>query len=155
MSFFDKKQYYGTKVTELILHKNPFVLISQLIEIEVNRAITHFEIPKDHILLENEKLSEIGLLENLAQTAALSAGFRYFTNQDTDMDKYEPPMGSIKKIQISRTPHFSEKLETRTVLANSIKSGQTEVVFCVGKISVGNEVLVHGEFKLFLIYPNI
>jgi len=158
MSFFDKKQYYGTKVTELIPHKNPFVLISQLIEMEGNRAITHFEIPKDHILLENEKLSEIGLLENLAQTAALSAGFRYFTNQDTDMDKYEPPMGymgSIKKIQISRTPHFSEKLETRTVLANSIKSGQTEVVFCVGKISVGNEVLAHGEFKLFLIYPNI
>jgi hypothetical protein len=121
-----------------------------------NRAITQFEIPNDHLLLDNGHLSEIGLLENLAQTAALSAGFAFFTNQETEMEKYEPPMGymgSIKKIRILRTPHYSEKLETRTVLTNSIKSGQTEVVFCIGKICSKNEVLAHGEFKLFLIYP--
>jgi len=131
-------------------------LISHLVEMVGNRAITRFEIPEDHILIENEHLSETGLLENLAQTAALSAGYDYFTSQNTEMDKYEAPMGymgSIKKIQLKRQPHYSERLETRTLLTRSIRSDQTEVVFCIGKVSSGNEVLAHGEFKLFLIYP--
>ncbi|MBD79181.1 MAG: hypothetical protein CL840_09695 [Crocinitomicaceae bacterium] len=156
MSLFDKEQYYGSNVTKLLPHQHPFVLISHLVEMVGNRAITQFKIPKDHLLIENGYLSETGLLENLAQTAALSAGFAYFTGKEPEMGSYQPPMGymgSIKKIQIQRIPHYSEKLETRTVLLKSIKSGQTEVVFCIGKISSGAEVLAHGEFKLFLIYP--
>lgn len=156
MPLFNKEQYYGANVTQLLPHKEPFILISHLIEMEGSRARTHFTIPKDHILVENEYLGEVGLLENLAQTAALSAGYAFFTSQSTEMDKYKAPMGymgSIKKIQMSRAPHFSEKLETRTVLMKSIRSGQTEVVFCIGKVCSGNDVLAHGEFKLFLIYP--
>ena len=157
MPTFNKEQYYGTNVTKLLPHQDPFVLISHLVEMVGSMAITQFVISEDHILIENEYLSEVGLLENLAQTAALSAGYAYFTNQSTEMDQYEAPMGymgSIKKIQMKRQPHYSEKLETRTLLIRSIRSDQTEVVFCIGKVCSGNEVLAHGEFKLFLIYPD-
>ncbi|MGB0402844.1 MAG: hypothetical protein ACPGEG_02025 [Salibacteraceae bacterium] len=155
MSVFDKENYYGTNVTSLLPHKPPFVLISHLIEMIENRAITQFDIPDDHILVENDHLSEAGLLENLAQSAALSAGFAYFTSRETSMDTYNPPlgyMGSIKKITISRLPHKSEIIETRTILSNSIKSGNTEIVFCVGKITSPKGLIAHGEFKLFLVY---
>lgn len=155
MSQFDVNNYLGTEVTKLLPHKPPFLLISHLVGMNENRAITQFDIPNDHILLQNNHLSEVGLLENLAQSAALSAGFAHFTSKKPAMDSYNPPlgyMGSIKKISISRLPHYSEKIETRTILSNSIKSGNTEIVFCIGKITSPNGLIAHGEFKLFLVY---
>lgn len=156
MSLFDVNNYLGTEVTRLLPHKPPFLLISHLIGMNENRAITQFDIPIDHILLHNDHLTEVGLLENLAQSAALSPGFAHFTSKETSMDAYNPPlgyMGSIKKITISRIPHISETIETRTILSKSIKSGNTEIVFCTGKITSPNGLIAHGEFKLFLVFP--
>lgn len=156
MSVFSKENYYGTNVTQLLPHKPPFLLISHLVEMIENRAITQFDIPENHLLVENNHLSEIGCLENLAQTAALSAGYSYFTSLKTDMTQYKAPlgyMGSIKKIEMKRLPHISEIIETRTIISNSVKSGNTEILFCIGKIKSKQGIIAHGEFKLFLIYP--
>lgn len=157
MSVFDKENYYGENVIKLLPHKHPFVLISHLVEMVENRAITKFDIPKDHILVDKEHLVETGVLENFAQTAALSAGFAHFTKSATNMKSYTPPlgyMGSIKKITIDRVPHVSETIETRTILQNSIKTGNSEIVFCIGKMISPKGLIAHGEFKLFLIYPD-
>lgn len=155
MNEFVIENFYGKNVNKLLPHQPPFVLISELVEMVENKAITRFDIPKTHILVKNGHLAECGLLENFAQTAALSAGFAHFAHSKTNMANYLAPlgyMGSIKKISIERTPHYSEIIETRTSLNRSIKTENKEVVFCEGEIFSNKGNIASGEFKIFLLY---
>ena len=60
-------------IENFIPQKHPFVLMSDIDEWNEKFTIGSFTIPADHILVENGKLTEEGLVEHMAQTAAVSS----------------------------------------------------------------------------------
>lgn len=65
----------GAVLWDLIPQKNPFVLISTIEEIEGNKCTTTFLVEENHVMVNNNTLTEGGLIENIAQTCAAKAGY--------------------------------------------------------------------------------
>ncbi|MBX2903504.1 MAG: 3-hydroxyacyl-ACP dehydratase [Chitinophagales bacterium] len=65
----------GNILADLIPQKAPFVLISTLEKIEGNQCVTSFLVEENHVMVKDGKLTEGGLIENIAQTCAAKAGY--------------------------------------------------------------------------------
>ncbi|MEO8117090.1 MAG: hypothetical protein ABI653_05520 [Bacteroidota bacterium] len=64
-----------TNILKLIPQRPPFVMVDHLINADEKTAETSFLILPENLLVENGFLSEAGLMENMAQTAAAKAGY--------------------------------------------------------------------------------
>ncbi len=62
-------------ITSLIPQKYPFVMVDKLLYIDETSARSSFYIKGDNVFVKNGFFTEGGLLENMAQTAALKAGY--------------------------------------------------------------------------------
>lgn len=90
-------------------HRSPMIMVSRLIELdeENNTAIAGLEILKDNVLCNGNKFSEAGLLEAVAQTAALRIGYL------AKREGKPPRMGyitSFKAVKIKAVPVVGDSL---------------------------------------------
>ena len=123
---------------------------------EEDEAITSLHISDDNVMVCQGQLTEPGLLENMAQTAALSAGYAYFIQNQGKLVDYQPPLGylgAIKKVEFFELPSVNESIQTHTTIINTLKSGETDILFVQGKIYKGDRLFAEGEIKVFLAYP--
>ena len=65
----------GNDIFNLIPQRPPMVMVDKLFECNDQKALTGFEIVADNILVRNGQFSESGLIENIAQSAALMTGW--------------------------------------------------------------------------------
>ena len=61
-------------ILNYIPQRPPMVLISRIYKCDEASVITGFDIVNEHILTQNGVLTESGIVENMAQTAASMAG---------------------------------------------------------------------------------
>ncbi|MFI5158655.1 MAG: 3-hydroxyacyl-ACP dehydratase [Sphingobacteriales bacterium] len=104
-------------ITAIIPQRSPFVMIDQLVSCNENCATTSFLIKADNVLVDDSELSEAGIIENIAQTAA--AGFGYITQQN----KKPIAVGyiaAVKNLEIFALPKIGETIETTITIANKI-----------------------------------
>ncbi|MGV3764378.1 3-hydroxyacyl-ACP dehydratase [Parapedobacter sp.] len=98
------------QICKLIPQQPPFVLVDTLIEYDANRIVSSFDIPQQHVLVDNDgMLTEAGVIEHFAQTIALHQGYDYFTRN------LAPPVGyigSIKDFEVLLLPRAGQKLST-------------------------------------------
>jgi len=117
-------------VDELLSHNASFTRSRQLIL-------------ENNILVFNNKLSEAGILENMAQTAALSKGY------ELSLIGEQAPIGfigAVKNLVIKKLPKVNEHIETEIKVKHEILNASI----------VEAQVLCHGvviascELKIFL-----
>ncbi|NOR86250.1 MAG: ABC transporter permease, partial [Bacteroidales bacterium] len=58
-------------IKKFIPQREPMIMVDRLISHTATKTVSSFSILDDNLLLSNHSLSEAGLLENMAQTAAL------------------------------------------------------------------------------------
>ncbi|AHM59740.1 (3R)-hydroxymyristoyl-ACP dehydratase [Flammeovirgaceae bacterium 311] len=107
----------GEELFRYIPQRPPFVLVDVLYEKGALHVVSGFTINKDNPLLERGLLTEGGLVENIAQTAALFAGVR-FADQGLAV-----PIGyiaGIKDLEIKQLPAAGTSIYTRTTLTHDL-----------------------------------
>lgn len=96
-------------IDDLIPQRDPVRMIDTLYEATVTEAHTGLSVSKGNIFFEGDHLSEMGLIENMAQSAAATAGVRNFLQGIPPSIGY---IGEIKKCIFHSFPHDGEKLHT-------------------------------------------
>lgn len=130
-------------IENFIPQKHPFVLVSDLISHSEQTTISEFEIPFDHILVENNFLREEGLVEHMAQTAALSSGYASHLN---NLPVPVGFIGQIKTLKIHTLPLAGTKIQTK--MQHTHQVGPISVIECV---CTQNETLIaECEMKIFV-----
>lgn len=104
-------------IMELIPQRPPFLLIDELLSIENNVITCCFTIPQKHVLVENGKLSEAGLVENIAQTAAAGNGF---IAKENDLKIPDGFIAGIKNLKVNSLPPANKKLITKVIQLEKI-----------------------------------
>jgi len=99
-----------TDIGHLIPQKFPFVMVDTLVSFSKSDVTSEFTIKKDNLFFLNDKLSELGLIENMAQTVALHTGYDFFLRGEEAPTGY---IGSIKKIEIVKLPEVGETITTQ------------------------------------------
>jgi predicted hotdog family 3-hydroxylacyl-ACP dehydratase len=130
---------------KLIPQREPMVMVGPLVELNDDSVKTEFLIPKDHALLDKEQcLYSAALIENIAQTAAVNAGYRAKLNQEKPKKGF---IGAIKNFEVLNKAKAGDKLETVIFLKTEVFNAS----IIEGEIYCNDKLIAKGELKIFLI----
>lgn len=97
MGILDKIILQGEEIMEIIPQKPPFVMIDKLLYCDDKMTKTGFLVKKNTIFCDNGVFGEAGLIENIAQTVAVSSGY---LNKDVEGDIPVGYIAAIKRLKI-------------------------------------------------------
>ena len=134
------------KIFTYIPQRPPFVMVSELISTDGIVTKTSFTIPGDNMFVVDGYFTESGIIENMAQTAAASTGYK------ANKEGKPAPVGyfaAIKNIHIKELPKANDIITTEIVfqqvllnfhlVTGSVKSGENEIASCEFKIFLNPE----------------
>jgi predicted hotdog family 3-hydroxylacyl-ACP dehydratase len=131
-------------IESLIPQRPPFVMIDELIYADENVTRTKLQVREENIFVENGRLREAGLLENIAQTAAARAGYAAKKENGPVRVGY---IGAVKNFEVFNLPEISDTLETEIIITNQV----FDVTVINGSIKCNNKLLAQCEMKIFII----
>ncbi|MBN8697305.1 MAG: hydroxymyristoyl-ACP dehydratase [Bacteroidetes bacterium] len=138
----------GAAVSALIPQKPPIEMVDKLWFNDETTTISGFTIKADNIFCENGEFTEPGIVENIAQTAALRVGYMV-SLLEKNGEKVNPPVGyigAIKRLNIHQLPKVGAELKTEVIIQQII----FDVTLITGRSTVNGEPVADCEMKIFL-----
>jgi len=136
--------FMNIKATDLIPQREPFVLVDTVIDCSVNSTRTSFFIDENHILCKDGFLIEAGLVENMAQSAAAGAGYKFLSvGKDIPLGF----IGSVDKLKVDFLPEAGRTIETEVRVEHEVMN--ITLVGC--KVEVDGRVAAQCKMKIFIM----
>jgi predicted hotdog family 3-hydroxylacyl-ACP dehydratase len=129
-------------VISLIPQKPPFVMVGKLLHSDENFTRSSFVISPDNVFVKNNIFQESGLMENIAQTAALRAGYLAKAENKPVTVGY---IGAVKDFEIIDLPKVNDEIFTEVSIENQI----LDVTVLSGKVWLNGVLLAQCEMKVF------
>ncbi len=129
-------------VEDYIPQRQPMVMIGGLVSSSPETTTTSLLIDADNILVSQGHLSEAGLVENIAQTAAFHAGY----NRDMSKPVQLGFIGALKDLKVHALPKVGEELNTTIAITHQIM-GATVIE---GKAFCNGQLMAEVEMKIFI-----
>jgi predicted hotdog family 3-hydroxylacyl-ACP dehydratase len=124
-------------------HRPPFVMVDRLSECDEQRYCTIFQIRAGNVLVDDGELSEAGLVENIAQTAAAGKGFIAQQTGDPIATGY---IVAVKNLEVLALPKVGDLIETEVVVEKQI----FDFFLISGTVYRDGEILGSCEMKIFV-----
>lgn len=130
---------------EFIPQRPPMVMVDNLISSEEATLTAHtsFFIETKNIFCEEGQFKEPGLVENIAQSCALRAGYFFHSKNEKVPLGF---IGAIKNLQIYSYPKANTEILTEIKVVNEI----FDVTLVTGKIFSEGKIVAECEMKIFL-----
>ena len=138
----------GLAVSALIPQKPPIEMVDKLWFNDETTTISGFTVKENNIFCENGFFREPGIIENIAQTAALRVGY-IVSLMEKSGEKVDPPVGyigAIKKLVIHQLPKAGSELRTEVKIQHVV----FDVTLISGKTMLNGETIAECEMKIFL-----
>jgi predicted hotdog family 3-hydroxylacyl-ACP dehydratase len=129
-------------IISLIPQKPPFVMVSSLLSVGDKSARSSFTIDADNVFVKNNIFQEAGLMENIAQTAALRAGFMAQAENKPVSVGY---IGAVRDLEIFSMPKAGDELETEIAIEDQVFNMTT----ILGKVWLKDQIIASCELKVF------
>jgi predicted hotdog family 3-hydroxylacyl-ACP dehydratase len=133
-------------ITTLIPQRAPFVMLDKLLHSDETTTQSTFLIRPDNIFVEEGVLKESGLVENIAQTVAASAGYQATLENRPVAIGY---IGSVKNLEVFFLPKTGEQIVTAITVENQIFN----VTMVTGKITCNDKLAAQCQMKIFINQP--
>jgi 3-hydroxyacyl-[acyl-carrier-protein] dehydratase len=130
-------------ITGYIPQRAPMVMIHNLLEASDSHAITQLTIERENIFVENNTLTEPGLVENIAQTAAAQVGYQ------CSIKKIPVPVGyiaAVKDLKIIKLPIVNSEITTSIRIVNQV----LDVTLAQGEVRQHGEICCSCEMRIFV-----
>jgi predicted hotdog family 3-hydroxylacyl-ACP dehydratase len=135
----------GKDVFALLPQKPPMVMVDKLLECTGQKAITGFKIEPGNLLVKNDLFSESGLIENMAQSAALMTGWLASMEQDGEQKNPIGVIGAVKDLQVFFLPLAGSDILTEIEVLYKVANA----TIVTGKVISGDRVAATCELKIF------
>ncbi|MBL7884985.1 MAG: hydroxymyristoyl-ACP dehydratase [Bacteroidia bacterium] len=148
METIEKPIIQGAEVSALIPQKPPIEMVDKLWFNDDTTTISGFTIKEDNIFCREGVFAEPGIIENIAQTAALRVGY-IVSLMEKNGEKINPPVGyigAIKRLNIYQLPKVGAELKTEVVIQQIV----FDVTLITGKTTLNGEPVADCEMKIFL-----
>lgn len=129
-------------VIDYIPQRPPMVMIGELVNSTPKSTTTNLVIEADNVLVHQGQLSEAGLVENIAQTAAFHAGYHRDLSQPVQLGF----IGALKDLKVYELPHVGQLLQTTIIITHQIM-GATVIE---GKAICDGKLMAEVEMKIFI-----
>lgn len=126
-------------ITDLIPQRPPFVMVDRLTNCCMTDAVTELTVRSDNIFCDDGKLSQPGVLENMAQSCAARMGWLCMTrNEGVKIGV----IGEIRNCVFIRQPKVGELITTRVHIVEDIFNlTLADATMYIGKEEVGRTTM--------------
>jgi len=139
----NKMQASGNDILQFIPQRAPIVMIDTLYYCTEQETKSGFTITKENIFCENNIFSESGLIENIAQTAALHAGALC---KEKNIPAPIGFIGAVKNMEVSFYPKAGDRITTIVTIDDEIMG----VTLISGKVLYNEKVAAKAEMKIVI-----
>jgi predicted hotdog family 3-hydroxylacyl-ACP dehydratase len=129
-------------ITSIIPQRPPFVMIDQLVSCDETCSNTTFQVKAENILVYDGELSEAGITENIAQTAAAGLGYITLHSNRPIVIGY---IAAIKNLEIFAQPKVGDIIQTNVTIINQI----FDVTIISGSVKCDEILVAKCEMKIF------
>ncbi|MCB2206741.1 MAG: 3-hydroxyacyl-ACP dehydratase [Bacteroidetes bacterium] len=131
-----------TEIWQMIPQKPPMAMVDGLVAHDEVSTISRLELNDQNIFCKNGYFHETGLIENIAQTAALRAGYTAQMNNSQPLVGY---IGAIKKMKIYHLPEDTDVLETKITVLTEVANA----TIVKGEVYSNFKMMAEGELSIF------
>ena len=141
MGVFEKAIIEGDEVLKYIPQRPPIVMVDKFFGVQENMSASGLLVKEDNIFCEDGVLQECGVIEHIAQSAAMRIGYIHISNGT------EVPIGfigSINRLTIDRLPRVGDDLYTEV-------EGEMEVfdiTLLSAKVMLGDRLIAECQMKV-------
>ena len=133
-----------SELLEYIPQRPPIVMIDALYYASASSSKTGLTIDEDNLFLQNGKMSTMGLIENIAQTAAISAGYFYKSNNQPVKIGF---IGSVKQLEVVHWPNVGDQIITEIKEIQEVMN----IKIIEGIIYLNDDKIASCEMKIFIL----
>ena len=129
-------------ILKFIPQRRPIVMVHQLASADDDSATTQFDIEPDNVFIDNGSFAEPGMVENIAQTAAVHIGYQ------CSRKNIPIPIGyiaAIKDLKVKGLPLVNSTITTSVKVVNKV----LDITVVQGMITQGSETLCTCEMRIF------
>jgi predicted hotdog family 3-hydroxylacyl-ACP dehydratase len=129
-------------ILKFIPQRRPIVMVHQLATADDDSATTHFDIEPDNVFIDDGHFAEPGMVENIAQTAAVHIGYQ------CSRKNIPIPIGyiaAIKDLKVKGLPLVNSTITTSVKVVNKV----LDITVVQGMITQGSETLCTCEMRIF------
>jgi 3-hydroxyacyl-[acyl-carrier-protein] dehydratase len=129
-------------ITKYIPQRDPIVMVHALIEADDDHAVTQLAIEPDNIFVSNDFFAEPGLVENIAQTAAMHVGYQ------CSKKNIPIPIGyiaAVKDLKIQKLPKQNTSITTSVKITNKV----LDVTVVEGRVEQEGNLICSCEMRIF------
>jgi len=140
-------------IEELIPHRAPMIMVDRVITVNDFKTETSFRVKPDCLFVHDETLSEMGMLENLAQTSFIFLNYFFIRPNEVLWDKEKDNLGVISNIlelEVYQLPKTGDQLLTATQTELVFTSDFLKICNIQGKITVEGETALQASMKMLL-----
>lgn len=143
MGIYDHVIADGDQILQFIPQREPMVMVENLHKAEDGQTIGSLQINESNIFCKDGFLQEPGLIENIAQTAAVGVGFEY-RNENKDVPTGY--IGAVQRLTIHKLPKIGEIIFTEVNVEHKVFN----TTLINGKITCNNELIADCSMKIYL-----
>lgn len=130
-------------IKKLIPHREPMIMVDALVYYSALKAASELTIQGTNIFVEEGYLTETGLIEHMAQAAALYTGYKYYMEK---LPVKEGFIGSVKSLNIVELAKTNDTLTTEVHIAYEV-ANMTVVKLIT---SLGEKMIAEAEMNTVL-----
>lgn len=130
-----------SSILNLIPQRAPIVMVEEFLGIEENVSRTRFTVKENNIFVNGDTMSECGLIEHIAQSAAARVGYIFKSKNQPIPIGY---IGSVNDFSLFSHPHVGDVITTTieilqevfnvTLIEAHCRVGDAEIATCRMKI---------------------
>jgi 3-hydroxymyristoyl/3-hydroxydecanoyl-(acyl carrier protein) dehydratase len=130
------------EITNFIPQRPPMVMVDGLLSSDEKTTTSLFRPGQDCIFCKEGFFSEAGLIENMAQTAALRSGYEAHKKSENIKVGF---IGAVKKFRLHFLPQVNDQLETKIQVLNSLLNAS----IVKASVEVKGEIAAQAELSIF------
>lgn len=135
----EQKQF--DDITKLIPQRPPMLMVQRMLSCDDTKVTTELDIVGDNIFVEDGCLAEPGIIENMAQTAAVMQGWKYREQANAADIRY---LCEIRNLTIEKLPSVGETLKTIV----EVKASAAGVIMVSCHSETASGVVANGSLKI-------
>ena len=124
-------------------------MVDKLLFSDEKTAVSGFTILADNIFCENGFFTQAGMLENIAQTAAIKSAYQFKQTISESNEPVDPPIGFIGAINnfvLHKLPAIDSTIETTI----TIEAEMMDISLISAVVKCAEEVLATCTMKIFV-----
>jgi 3-hydroxymyristoyl/3-hydroxydecanoyl-(acyl carrier protein) dehydratase len=130
-------------ILELIPQREPIVMVDEFLGMGEAVSKTRFTVREDNLFVDNGQLSECGLIEHIAQSAAARIGYIFKSKNEPVPIGY---IGSVNDFIISRAVKPGETIETTVKVLQEVLN----ITLIEARCYINDKEVASSKMKIFI-----